>query len=157
MLDLISVCRLLTVKLRQIPILCDYNFVRGKFYQVLTRGISFILKTTTPWCSGVSSVILPRCAFTTWFPYRKGISPFGFIHTWYCESTISKDFRTTIHLPCTWHILQHSPEMWCAAWICRFCWICQGMYPGWQDLAVQLRSQDALMPPKHSRHDLDVT
>jgi hypothetical protein len=24
----------------------------------------------------------PKCAFTTWFPYRKGISPLGFIHTY---------------------------------------------------------------------------
>jgi hypothetical protein len=48
----------------------------------LTRGISAILKTTTPWCSGVSSVILPKCALTTWLPYKNGISPLGFIQTW---------------------------------------------------------------------------
>lgn len=48
---------------------------------LLTNGMSFMLNTTTPWCSGVSSVIRPRCALRTWFPYKKGISPFGFIHT----------------------------------------------------------------------------
>lgn len=48
---------------------------------LLTNGMSFILNTTTPWCSGVSSVIRPRCALRTWFPYKKGISPFGFIQT----------------------------------------------------------------------------
>lgn len=48
----------------------------------LTNGTSLILKTTTPWCSGVSSVIRPRCALTTWLPYKKGISPLGLIHTY---------------------------------------------------------------------------
>lgn len=47
----------------------------------LTKGVSDILKTTTPWCSGVSSVILPKCALTTWLPYRNGSSPAGLIHT----------------------------------------------------------------------------
>lgn len=47
----------------------------------LTTAISAMLKITTPWCSGVSSVIRPRCAFTTWLPYRKGISPLGLIQT----------------------------------------------------------------------------
>lgn len=47
----------------------------------LTSGVSFMLYTTTPWCSGVSSVIRPRCALSTWLPYRKGISPFGLIQT----------------------------------------------------------------------------
>ena len=33
------------------------------------------------WCSGVSSVMWPKCALSIWLPYRNGISPFGLIHT----------------------------------------------------------------------------
>lgn len=33
-----------------------------------TNGMSAMLNTTTPWCSGVSSVIFPKCALTMWFP-----------------------------------------------------------------------------------------
>ena len=57
----------------------------------LTNGMSFMLKTTTPWCSGVSSVMRPRWALATWFPYKKGISPLGFIHTCTHINTIQDD------------------------------------------------------------------
>lgn len=42
-----------------------------------------MLNMTTPWCSGVSSVTRPRCAFKTWLPYKYGISPLGLIQIWY--------------------------------------------------------------------------
>lgn len=45
-------------------------------------GTSAMLKTTTPWCSGVSSVMRPRCALTMWLPYRNGSSPAGLIQIW---------------------------------------------------------------------------
>lgn len=45
------------------------------------RGTLLMLRTTTPACSGVSSVMRPRCALTTWLPYRNGSSPLGLIHT----------------------------------------------------------------------------
>ena len=54
--------------------------VRGDL-ETRTNGTSAMLYTTTPWCSGTSSVILPRCALTTWLPYRNGSSPAGLIHT----------------------------------------------------------------------------
>jgi hypothetical protein len=41
------------------------------------NGVSFMLYTTTPWCSGQSSDHLPTCAFTTCEPYKNGISPFA--------------------------------------------------------------------------------
>lgn len=51
----------------------------SKHTTLLTKGESDIEKMTTPVCSGVSSVILPKCAFTIWLPYKKGISPLGLI------------------------------------------------------------------------------
>ena len=42
-----------------------------------------MLSTTTPWCSGQSSLHRPMCALTTLPPYRKGISPLGLTQTLY--------------------------------------------------------------------------
>lgn len=41
--------------------------------------------TITPVCSGVSSVIRPKCAFTTLLPYKNGISPLGLIQILCCH------------------------------------------------------------------------
>lgn len=110
-----------------------------------------MLKTTTPWCSGVSSVILPKCAFTTWFPYKNGISPFGLIHIWRSQSyPTNSRYRDVL---CTLHIARHSPKQWCAAWTCHFCWICQNMCQDWQDSIERRRFLSALKLLKHNRHD----
>lgn len=101
--------------------LCSYSHLT---WSPLTNGMSFILKITTPWCSGVSSVILPKCAFTTWFPYKKGISPLGFIHTWnlWLSATRKKPWRLmTCYSPCIWRTVPHNQVQLCAVWICHFC------------------------------------
>lgn len=36
--------------------------------ELLTSGVSFMLNTTTPWCSGQSSLHLPTCALSTFPP-----------------------------------------------------------------------------------------
>jgi hypothetical protein len=89
-LDLVSVCRPSTVLLPQNPV--EHGSVNALFLPIMrpTSGTSLMLKITTPWCSGVSSVMRPRCALTTWLPYRKGISPLGLIHTYtQCQRTKS--------------------------------------------------------------------
>jgi len=78
MLDLSFEYQLSTGQWHQNPILVS-SLTNSSEITLHTSGVSFILYTTTPWCSGVSSVIRPRCAFKTWFPYKNGISPLGFI------------------------------------------------------------------------------
>lgn len=96
-----------------------------------------MLKTTTPWCSGVSSVILPRCAFKTWLPYKNGSSPEGFTHTYqsapfwrisrYAQLRAGGEEKD---VPCTWRILRANLMMWYQAWISPFSRIYQNMCRG---------------------------
>ena len=48
---------------------------------ISTSGTSFMLYTTTPWYLGVFSVIRPRPALATWFPYKNDCSVFGLTQT----------------------------------------------------------------------------
>lgn len=114
-----------------------------------TSGTSFILKTTTPWCSGVSSVIRPRCAFTTWLPYRNGISPFDLIQT--CR--LSEKSRN-IHRsggPYILHTGQCGQVPLHATWTCRSCWIFQNKYRRWRSSVERLRCSYASTILRHSR------
>lgn len=54
-------------------------------------------KMTTPVCSGVSSVILPKCALTIWLPYKKGISPLGLIQILCCNHLKKFQLEKIIH------------------------------------------------------------
>ncbi len=47
------------------------------------NGISVIENTTTPVFTGVFSVILAKCPFKIWFPYKYVCSPFGLTQTLY--------------------------------------------------------------------------
>jgi hypothetical protein len=114
----------------------------------LTRGTSAMLNTTTPWCSGVSSVILPKCAFKTWLPYKKGNSPDGLTHTYELSAflliyTVKPTAWTATacrpDIPCTLRTLPSNLMMWFPAWICPFLRIYQNMFRGILSLIVRLR------------------
>lgn len=54
------------------------------------NGKSLIEYTTTPWCFGVFSVIRPRPALVTWFPYKNCCSADVFNQTLYLVVTQKK-------------------------------------------------------------------